>query len=200
MNASQDQDMAGPSNANDNPAMMSALEQYGAYDFAKDDVYLQGLASIIAGGALREAPDDVREEILRRTRVFYFNKVTERDIDIDDVRSYELAHGLNVPAGVGPRASLTRDSMVEDTASTTALSKTSMASIDNGSPEATTNGLGHTDAPRTLTFAELQALIEAGRVDEIPNNRDIPDKLNDAAPSESAAPPRKKPWETFEAA
>ncbi len=31
---------------------------------------------------------------------------------------------------------------------------------------------------RTLTFAELQALIEQGKTDEIPNNKHIPDALN----------------------
>jgi hypothetical protein len=34
------------------------------------------------------------------------------------------------------------------------------------------------ETPRTLTFAELQALIEQGKTDEIPNNKPIPDELN----------------------
>ncbi|KAH8981927.1 hypothetical protein EDB86DRAFT_3086629 [Lactarius hatsudake] len=50
-------------------------------------------------------------------------------------------------------------------------------------------------AARTLTFAELQALIDQGKTDEIPNNKHIPDALNDAVPSQSSAPQRKKPWE-----
>ena len=33
-------------------------------------------------------------------------------------------------------------------------------------------------ATRALTFTELQALIEQGKTDEIPNNRHIPDALN----------------------
>jgi hypothetical protein len=33
-------------------------------------------------------------------------------------------------------------------------------------------------APRTLTFAELQSLIEQGKMDEIPNNKHIPDTIN----------------------
>jgi hypothetical protein len=32
--------------------------------------------------------------------------------------------------------------------------------------------------PRTLTFAEIQTLIEQGRTDEIPNNKRILDTLN----------------------
>ena len=35
-----------------------------------------------------------------------------------------------------------------------------------------------TDEQRVLTFAELQELIETGRVDQIPNNKAIPDALN----------------------
>ena len=34
------------------------------------------------------------------------------------------------------------------------------------------------ETPKTLTFAELQALIEQGRTDDIPNNKQIPDALN----------------------
>ncbi|KAL1741982.1 hypothetical protein HDZ31DRAFT_44243 [Schizophyllum fasciatum] len=149
--------------SSDDVGQMSALEQYGAYDFAKDDVYLQGLASIIAGGALRDAPDDVRDEILRRTRVFYFNNLgTTVEGDGDE------------PAE-------------------------SFSGASSALPGATNAPTGRpADTPHTLTFAELQGLIEAGRVDEIPNNREIPDKLNEAPPSQSTAAPRKKPWELVE--
>ena len=34
------------------------------------------------------------------------------------------------------------------------------------------------ETPRTLTFAELQTLIEQGKTDEIPNNKHIPDIIN----------------------
>jgi hypothetical protein len=34
------------------------------------------------------------------------------------------------------------------------------------------------EAPRTLTFAELQSLIEQGKMEEIPNNKHIPDTIN----------------------
>jgi hypothetical protein len=36
---------------------------------------------------------------------------------------------------------------------------------------------------RILTFAELQQLIEAGKLDEIPNNKHIPDGLSVSSPS-----------------
>lgn len=34
------------------------------------------------------------------------------------------------------------------------------------------------DESRVLTFAELQELIETGKVDQIPNNKIIPEALN----------------------
>ncbi|KAI0718521.1 hypothetical protein C8T65DRAFT_638253 [Cerioporus squamosus] len=51
------------------------------------------------------------------------------------------------------------------------------------------------EEPQTLTFAQLKALIEQGRTDEIPNNKVIPNVLSAEAPSESKAAVRKKPWE-----
>ncbi|KAG2159443.1 uncharacterized protein EDB93DRAFT_1075020, partial [Suillus bovinus] len=48
---------------------------------------------------------------------------------------------------------------------------------------------------RLLTFAELTMLIEQGKTDNIPNNKVIPEMLNDAPPSTSIALVRKKPWE-----
>ena len=34
------------------------------------------------------------------------------------------------------------------------------------------------ETPKTLTFAELQSLVEQGKTDEIPNNKHIPDSIN----------------------
>lgn len=39
------------------------------------------------------------------------------------------------------------------------------------------------DEARVLTFAELQELIESGRVDQIPNNKVIPESLSVSLPS-----------------
>ncbi|CAG7847376.1 SubName: Full=Uncharacterized protein {ECO:0000313/EMBL:CCA75179.1} [Serendipita indica DSM 11827] len=46
-----------------------------------------------------------------------------------------------------------------------------------------------------LTFAEIKHLIETGQAHLIPNNKVIPDKINDETPSRSIAPVRRKPWE-----
>ncbi|KAF9224690.1 hypothetical protein BS17DRAFT_778812 [Gyrodon lividus] len=70
----------------------------------------------------------------------------------------------------------------------------------NGPPQ---NGNEHTQVSweadegetRKLTLTELKSLIEQGKTEDIPNNKSIPDTLNDATPSRSNAPLRKKPWE-----
>ena len=52
------------------------------------------------------------------------------------------------------------------------------SSADRFVPEATTSSPEVPVAARTFTFTELQALIEQGKTDEIPNNKQIPDTLN----------------------
>ncbi|KAJ6464153.1 hypothetical protein C8R47DRAFT_73547 [Mycena vitilis] len=146
---------------------VAPLHVYASFPFSSDEEYQNGLASILAGGALdNDPPEDIREEILRRTRVFYFNRVTGNTITMDEAREFEQAQKAHSHAG---DASLSAAVPLHDTAAST--------------------------EPVVLSFAQLQALIEAGKADQIPNNKIIPDELNDAAPSESAAVVRKKPWE-----
>ncbi|PPQ77950.1 hypothetical protein CVT25_015425 [Psilocybe cyanescens] len=137
-------------------AHSDALKAYGAYPFDSDEMYQQGLASILSGATYdTSSSQEVRDEMVRRTRVFYFNKITGNSITLEEVRDYELSPGQ--PA-IGSAAA--------------------------------------DEETRVLTFAELKELIETGNVDKIPNNKIIPDGLNDAPPSQSNAPMPKKPWET----
>ncbi|KAF7319557.1 hypothetical protein HMN09_00295300 [Mycena chlorophos] len=159
---------------------LTALEQYASFPFDDDDEYQNGLDSLIAGGVLdNNPPEDIKQEILRRTRVFYFNQVTNQELSLDAVREYELAHAAVPAAPPRPEPEPEAPAPVPP-------------------PTAIPNG-AMTDAsdsePVVLSFAQLKALIEAGKEDEIPNNKVIPDGLNDEAPSMSAAPVRRKPWE-----
>ncbi|KAJ6463961.1 hypothetical protein C8R45DRAFT_1024749 [Mycena sanguinolenta] len=148
---------------------VTPLQQYASYPFSSDQEYQNGLQSIIAGGALANDPlENVRDEILRRTRVFYFNRMTGHAISMDEAREFEHAQHKT-----------------SEDASNPALPPAASSSGD-ASPDT---------EPVVLSFAQLQALIEAGRADEIPNNKIIPDELNDEAPSISTATVRKKPWE-----
>ncbi|KAJ3992715.1 hypothetical protein F5050DRAFT_1786952 [Lentinula boryana] len=63
----------------------------------------------------------------------------------------------------------------------------------------TSNTPGNADVEsssvESFSFAQIQALIEAGRFDEIPNNKTISTELNSSSPDRSTVSPRKKPWE-----
>ncbi|KAJ7291305.1 hypothetical protein C8J57DRAFT_1272188 [Mycena rebaudengoi] len=148
------------------------LHRYAMYPFSTDDEYQSGLASIIAGGALdNNPPEEIKEEILRRTRVFYFNSVTGNSITMDEAREYEQSHPSNIPRETLPLHQLPVSPSAEEQ-------------------------IPPQEPPVILSFAQLQELIEAGKADQIPNNKIIPEEINDAPPSTSTAPARKKPWET----
>ncbi|THH12656.1 hypothetical protein EW146_g7488 [Bondarzewia mesenterica] len=125
----------------------------------------QGLESIISTGVVNGASDEEKEMILRRTRIFYFQRQTKGiTISEDDAKVAEELYSKSNSSGNAASTSSYQDaSAVEE--------------------------------PRQLSFAELKELIEKGETDHIPNNKQIPDKLNDSAPSESIAPQKKKPWE-----
>jgi len=98
------------------------------------------------------------------------------------------------------------------------LQPTNASSIVPPIPPTSSFSPDNADETRTLTFAELKELIETGKVDQIPNNKVIPEALNvsaatfpnrndvqsiffqDASPSDSTVPVRKKPWELVAAA
>lgn len=149
--------------------MTTALEQYTAYQFEQDTAYQQGLASIIAGGALNGDPSpEVRDEILRKTRIFYFNRITGNSITPEEALQAELK----------PKPTAQETNAPVETNSTSAK------------PSAVS------EEARVLTFAELQQLIESGRIDQIPNNKLIPEIMSSEAPSVSTTAVRRKPWET----
>jgi len=102
--------------------------------------------------------DEEKENALRMSRVFYFNKVTGNSITPGDALNFE-----------------------------------SIVDGDDLTEQQPRQAAG--DCARTLTFSELKALIEQGKTENVPNNRLIPNILNDAPPSENATQIRKKPWE-----
>ncbi|KAI9428434.1 hypothetical protein H4582DRAFT_1878862 [Lactarius indigo] len=155
-----------------NESKADPLAVYARYSFADDQSYQAGLSTLYASGALDDLSDETKEDLLRKSRVFYFNQAHGCDISESDAKQVEVE-------GVGVnRAPWQITDMV------------SFSADRRSAPEVPT-----AQAARTLTFAELQALIDQGKTDEIPNNKHIPDALNDAAPSQSSAPQRKKPWE-----
>lgn len=141
----------------------TALHSFFTFPFSSDEVYQQGLADLLAHGALGGKPDVERVEIILRTQLFYFNRVAGQNLTVEDVRSHQNT---------------------VDSQNLTETIDLSPLSSNYGDGEA-----------RLLTFAELTMLIEQGKTDNIPNNKVIPEMLNDAPPSTSIALVRKKPWE-----
>ncbi|KAG7442865.1 uncharacterized protein BT62DRAFT_954313 [Guyanagaster necrorhizus] len=74
--------------------------------------------------------------------------------------------------------------------------KEQSASASESVPPSNSAANDSKEQPNVLTFAQLQELIESGRLDEIPNNKTISGELNSAPPSQSAVSVRRKPWET----
>ncbi|KAI0795555.1 hypothetical protein C8Q75DRAFT_456411 [Abortiporus biennis] len=67
----------------------NVTQQFLAYDFDRDEVYQQGLAGIIAGGALSEKSDAEKADVLRRAPLFYFNRKFSQSLNLEDVKLYE---------------------------------------------------------------------------------------------------------------
>jgi hypothetical protein len=66
------------------------IQQYASFPFDTDVDYQQGLDSILAGGALNSSTDEqAREEMLLKTRVFYFNRMTGNSLTIEEARQAE---------------------------------------------------------------------------------------------------------------
>ncbi|KAH9830617.1 uncharacterized protein C8Q71DRAFT_361185 [Rhodofomes roseus] len=147
------------------------VEAFLAYSFSTDAVFQQGLESIVASGALEGKSEEERAVILRSSQVFYFNRAIGCSITMDEVNERERSRQL-VPA----TNAVNSNGHSDDPA--VALS-TQQSDVE----------------PRTLSFSELKALIEQGKTDQIPNNRQIPNELNQATPSQSTTGLRRKPWE-----
>lgn len=152
-----------PSDLNETNGEETALRSFFTFAFSSDEVYQQGLADLLAHGALSGKTDVERAETILRTQLFYFNRVAGQNLTIEDVRSHQ----------------------------NTVDSQNLTVTMDLSHPSSN-SGDGET---RLLTFAELTMLIEQGKTDDIPNNKVIPETLNDAPPSTSIALVRKKPWE-----
>lgn len=149
----------------------SPLEQYASYPFNTDEIYQQGLVDILTSDSFMNViSTEEREEILRRTRVFYFNKTSGNSITLDEAREYDQ-HSQKGSIATTP------------------------AAIVAPLPTSLSDQTRNEEETRVLSFAELKELIEAGRLDQIPNNKVIPNDLNEAYPSSSTTPTRKKPWE-----
>ncbi|KAF5392722.1 hypothetical protein D9757_000824 [Collybiopsis confluens] len=99
------------------------------------------------------------------------------DMDEDAIRSMRVFYFNRITG-----QDLSVEEIQEYERSNSSFPLTSKISLEDGQP--------------VLSFAQIKALIEAGKTEEIPNNKIISPNLNTSAPSPSSFPSsRKKPWE-----
>ncbi|KAH8112240.1 hypothetical protein DFH11DRAFT_514976 [Phellopilus nigrolimitatus] len=146
---------------------MSVYEQFFAYPFDTDQVFQEGLSSILdsvqKGGRVTELQE---HDVLGRAKAFYFSKITGQTITWEEIQSASNA-----------RAEITQTlTGVEGRIKSSVASNPASECIE-------------------FTFAEITALIESGQTHLIPNNEEIPTGINENAPTPSRQEPRRKPWE-----
>ncbi|THH27193.1 hypothetical protein EUX98_g6994 [Antrodiella citrinella] len=78
-----------------------AIAEFLNYPFDSDETYQQGLAGIIAGGALEGKTDVERSDVLQRSRLFYYNRLKGSTLTPEDVKLYQTTSGN---AALAPQA------------------------------------------------------------------------------------------------
>ncbi|TDL20625.1 hypothetical protein BD410DRAFT_361544 [Rickenella mellea] len=156
-------------NQSDNIADIYA--QFATYPFETDEVFLEGLRGIAGSGAVDGLGDDERAYVIGRAKAFYFTKTQGKEVTWEEYVRWSGGQGSaggpsSLPAGVAAPPP----------------------------PPSSTTPAPPSD-PKELSLAEISALIESGQTHLIPNNEVIPGGLSEEPPSETYAPPRKKPWE-----
>ncbi|CAL1709565.1 unnamed protein product [Somion occarium] len=77
---------------------VDAITQFLSYPFDKDDAFQQGLTGIIANGAFDCKTDAEKQEVIRRSQIFYFNHTKGYSITWDEVQRRLPSNPSAVPA------------------------------------------------------------------------------------------------------
>ncbi|GAB5588567.1 hypothetical protein Unana1_03467 [Umbelopsis nana] len=139
------------------------------YDFDKDSRFQAGLPSLLQNGQGKSEQEQL--ELVQRAKWFYYTKFVS-SFDYNEYRQWAKDHKYIVN---------TSDNNDD---------------VQNSESKATPSKDSNTEdePPRRLTFQEIVEKIEKG--EEIPGIKQIPNKLNEAPPSEAKLSARPKPWET----
>lgn len=149
----------------DNLAKRVAIRQFRTYPFDEDTVFQQGLKSILSDEAMHEKSSEEIGSLVLHSKLFYFDRITQITLTPEDLAQFPE----DATAGPPP---------------------VTLKPLTEGENASTPNA-----EERVLSFAELAALIQQGKTDQIPNNKHIPNIINSESSSISNAVPRKKPWE-----
>ncbi|KAH7910540.1 hypothetical protein BJ138DRAFT_1152657 [Hygrophoropsis aurantiaca] len=73
----------------------SGLRHFFSYDFSSDELYQQGLAGILTPDVLNGKSDAESSDLVLRTKVFYFNRMFEQNLTLDNLHAYQEALNVN---------------------------------------------------------------------------------------------------------
>ncbi|KAG8886897.1 hypothetical protein FRB98_000813 [Tulasnella sp. 332] len=183
----------------------STYDKFAQYPFEKDTQFLAGLKSILQGQA--DLPLAEQDALIGRAKAFYFSRLSGQEVTWDGYVSFKATlksspttapvHGQDEAATRGDydeahstqaepvdAASSDEDVTWEGYLSSAAKHEGSKSTtaVPSSHPlvEATTTV--HEDLSATsetpLSFQQIQELIAAGKVDEIPFNRTIPEIIS----------------------
>ncbi|TPX57154.1 hypothetical protein PhCBS80983_g04034 [Powellomyces hirtus] len=150
----------------------AAFKQFSEYPWTTDKRFQEGLKSILA-----TAPTDKdgniadKEAALQKAKFFYFSKFVK---------------------AIKPESYNSWKTLQTDPARHSELK--SGTALDSDTADTAVNGSGKDEAQYPRSFQEICEMVARG--EQVPGIKQIPNKLNEAAPSTSNLNPRKKPWET----
>ncbi|CAO3661922.1 unnamed protein product [Umbelopsis ramanniana] len=145
----------------------ATFQAFDSYDFDKDEQFQAGLPSLLKNQEGKTETE--RLELIQRAKWFYYTKF----VQVFDYNEYQQ-WSINRNSTDHNISDKQDDDLVE-------------------AKEPSNNTDAESETPRRLTFQEIVERIEKG--EEIPGIKQIPNKLNEAAPSEAKLSARPKPWE-----
>ncbi|TPX72251.1 hypothetical protein SpCBS45565_g00545 [Spizellomyces sp. 'palustris'] len=163
------------------PSPDAIFKEFTAYNWDKDQRFQQGLQSI-----LTKSYDDSakKEEAIEKAKCFYYSKFFR------PINYLQYLKWKSDQSSASPSPDISNDIVP------TIASQSSPAEKEEKNPDIlwqpSENKVSEPQYPRS--FQELCEMVARG--EEVPGIRTIPNKINEAPPSESHLAPRRKPWET----
>ncbi|GAA5874460.1 hypothetical protein JCM3774_005726 [Rhodotorula dairenensis] len=159
------------------PAQATQQPRVEHYTTLTDPTFLAGLESILQPFFDQRASEQEIRGIAERAEAFYLSTRAEPDLEQPQPLS---ALAPPHPSSAAPPSTYRQ----EPAASSASTSDAAAVNVEEGKGD---------QPPYPPTFAELAQLIATGA--PVPGIKDIPDLLAADPPTESTAPPKRKPWE-----
>ncbi|KAI8806090.1 hypothetical protein BJ742DRAFT_774587 [Cladochytrium replicatum] len=148
-----------------------AFQRFESYAFDTDSAFQDGAKTLIA--------KNVPEASLLKMKWFYYNKFVE-PFDFEMYLEWKAGGSITDQKKEIAERAVSEETKTE---TTTTTDKTGGESADTATAEPSF----------PLSFAKICEMVARG--EPIPGIKQIPDKINEEAPSASTLKPRRKPWE-----